>query len=83
MTDELDWTLRQHTAKVPIFCQQCGKQGRAVYLKGDDPRIIKENGSGYYRGPTMRLTAYLAGAPRVCQQCDRAVMDAIGVFSDD
>lgn len=84
MSDELDFDVpRQHTAKIPIFCQQCRKQGRAVYLKGDDPRIIKENGSGYYRGPTMRLTAYLAGAPRVCSKCDKQLMEAIGVFDDD
>lgn len=83
VTDDLDFdTLRPHTAKIPIFCQQCRKQGRAVYLKGDDPRIIRENGSGYYRGPTMRLTAYLAGAPRVCQKCNNQLLAAIDTFSE-
>lgn len=81
MTDELDFdTSRRHTAKVPIFCQVCQKQGRAVYLKGDDPRIIREHGSGYYRGPTMQLTAYLAGAPRVCMVCDKQLLEAIEAF---
>lgn len=81
--DDLDFDApRQHTAKIPIFCQQCRRQGRAVYLKGDDPRIIRESGSGYYRGPTMRLTAYLAGAPRVCQSCDKQLLAATDVFSE-
>ena len=83
MMDELDFdTPRRSTARVPIFCQQCGKQGRAVYLKGDDPRIAKQGGAGIYRGPTMLLTAYLAGAPKVCGKCDKVLMGAITAFSE-
>jgi hypothetical protein len=78
--DDLDFdTPRRSTARVPIFCQNCRKQGRVVYRQDDNPRY----GGGHYSGPTMRLTAYLAGAPRVCQRCDRDLMDAIGVFSNE
>ncbi len=70
---------RRSTARVPIFCQQCGKNGKVVYPTEDG----KRKGGGHFSGPTMRLTAYLAGAPKVCQTCDRELMDAIGVFDDE
>jgi len=77
ITDELDFdTPRRSTARVPIFCQSCGKNGRVVYRQDDNPRY----GGGHFSGPTMTLRAYLAGAPRVCRACDKAMMDAIGVF---
>ncbi len=79
MTDALDFdALRRSTACVPIFCQQCGKNGKVVYRQDDNPRY----GGGNYSGPTMGLRAYLAGAPRVCRACDRALLDAIGIFSE-
>lgn len=71
MTDDLDFTPRPSRARVPIFCQSCGKMGKVVYRKDDNPRY----GGGHYSGPTMRLTAYLAGAPRVCQACEKALED--------
>ena len=66
-------------AKKDKFCQHCGKNGKVVYRQDDNPRY----GGGHYSGPTMLLTAYLAGAPKVCGKCDRELMDAIGVFSDE
>jgi len=69
LADELDFdSPRRSTAHVPIFCQQCGKNGHVVYRQDDNPRY----GGGHYSGPTMRLTAYLAGAPKVCRVCDKA-----------
>lgn len=71
IADELDFdTPRVSSARVPIFCQVCRKQGRAVYQKGDDPAIAKRGGSGQYKGPTMKLVDYLAGKPRVCRDCE-------------
>ena len=79
LADELDFDQpRRSTARVPIFCQVCGKNGRVVYRQDDNPRY----GGGHFSGPTMRLTAYLAGAPRVCQQCDRQLLAAIDTFSE-
>lgn len=79
-TDETDYvgfdTPRRFTARIPIFCELCRKQGRVAYRKGDDPRY----GGGHYSGPTMRLSAYLAGSPKVCSQCDKSTMERIGVF---
>ena len=79
MIDELDFDApHRRTARVPIFCQQCRKQGRVAYRQDDDPRY----GGGHYSGPTMGLPAYLAGAPKVCGKCDKQLMDAIGVFEE-
>jgi hypothetical protein len=78
MTDDLDFTPRPSRARVPIFCQQCRKQGRVAYRQDDNPRY----GGGRYSGPTMALTAYLAGAPKVCQSCDMATLTALDLFSE-
>ena len=65
---ELDFdTPRRSTARVPIFCQQCGENGRVVYPNENG----KRSGGGRYSGPTMGLVDYLAGAPRVCAACKR------------
>ena len=77
----LDFTPRRSTARVPIFCQSCRKQGKVVCLKGDDPRIAKQGGR--YSGPTMSLVAYLAGAPKVCQACDTRMMESIDTLFDE
>lgn len=67
---------RKRTARLPIFCELCRKQGRIVYRKDDDPRY----GGGHYSGPTMKLATYLAGSPKVCSACDRKMLETIGVF---
>lgn len=65
-SDELDFDAPRHsTARIPIFCQLCRKQGRIAYRKDDNPRY----GGGHYTGPTMRLVDYAAGLPRICRQC--------------
>ena len=76
---ELDFdTPRQSTARIPIFCELCRKQGKIAYRKDDDPRY----GGGHYSGPTMKLTAYLAGSPKVCTACDRRMLATMEVFDD-
>lgn len=65
--DELDFTPRQPTARIPIFCQVCKRNGHVAYRREDDPRY----GGGYFVGPTMRLGDYLAGKPRVCSRCSK------------
>lgn len=77
--DELDFdTPRRFTARIPIFCELCRKQGKVTYRKDDDPRY----GGGHYTGPTMRLSAYIAGSPKVCSTCDKRTIETIGVFDE-
>ena len=80
MSSEIDFdTPRHSTARVPIFCELCRKQGTITYPTEDG----KRKGGGHYKGPTMRLAAYLAGSPKVCGHCDRQMMDQLGVFDDE
>ena len=59
---DLDFdTPRQSTARIPILCELCRKQGKVTYRKDDDPRY----GGGHYSGPTMKLTAVPGWMPLV------------------
>lgn len=68
MLDDLDFDTPRHpTARIPILCVVCGKEGKVRrWSKDNDQAFV-----GSFSGPTMALIDFIAGKPHICGRCGR------------